>query len=215
MSVKPKSTSAQRNRSIRIGFELLEILARSEASLTTGEIAKVVGLAPSIISRNLLTLNTLGYVTRIGHGRWRVHTGVLALGALGLRNSPLGKADPIMAQLASQVGCLAALGFVWNQQVVYLFRRAPEEFQSSFGNIYPAQDSVIGLLLQQPARVEHYFMKRNDGINFGLALRLRFDGQEYGIAVSGPMKYYRGDKTLQLLHQAAGKILGTRAAAGK
>jgi len=183
--------------------------------LTTGEIAKAVRLAPSIISRNLLTLNTLGYVTRVGHGRWRVHTGVLALGALGLRNSPLGKADPVMAHLATQVGCLAALGFVWKQQVVYLFRRAPEEFQSSVGHIYSAQESVIGLLMQQPARVEHYYMKRDAGVSFGLALRLRFDGQEYGIAVSGPMKYYRGDETMQLLHQAAEKILDTRADTAK
>jgi DNA-binding IclR family transcriptional regulator len=198
--------TAQPNQSVRNGFDVLQLLAASPEPLATGDIAAAARLGKSVASRLLLTLEEVGYVLRVGHGRWRPHVGLLALGALGLKNSPLLRCRPILEELASGVPCLVALGFVWHEQVVYLFQSADARRVGGFGQVWPVATSSIGQLLAAKRRPAHKLLWVRGGREFTVAVPLSFAGVEYGLAMAGEKREFHGDDTIQRLRAHAQRI---------
>ncbi len=197
--------TAQPNNSVRNGFDALEAVAFADGGLSTGDLSHRLGLSKSVVSRIMLTLVELGYVHRVGRGQWRTHAGLLALGTVGLRHSPLVRCRKPMEDLAASLRCVAAAGFVWKRQVIYLFSAG-----GGFGNSYPVEDSSIGRLLtsSRPAASKLVWRSRADKNRgeFSLAVPFTCDGFRYGLAVAGPADLYRGDETVKLLQACATRI---------
>ncbi len=108
----------------------------------------------------------------------------MALGAFGLAASPLARSQAALARLIHDTGCLAALGFVWRDQVVYLFHSHEAGAVRGFGNVYPVKDSSIGRLLSAPRRRRALVENADD--SFSLAVPVEVGGSRLGLAIAGP-----------------------------
>lgn len=197
--------TAQPNQSIQKGFAALEALAAAPGPMSTGELSAALKLDKSVTSRLLLTLHGLGYVDRLKRGLWRPHTALLALSLLGLKNSPLVQARPIMSSLIDRFKCIVALGTLWRDQVVYLYHSTNKETLTGFGHLFPAKESSIGLLLTQKDPPRHYLVTRDNG-DISLAVPVRFRDSLFGLAIAGPPRVYKGDATIAVLEEAAKQI---------
>jgi DNA-binding IclR family transcriptional regulator len=205
-TARPLTATAQPNQSVRNAFEALEALAFAAAPQSTGEIATRLGIGKPVASRLLLTLLELGYVSRVGRGVWRVSAGLMALGALGLRNSPLGRGREPLEELAAKLRCTVAAGFVWKRQVVYLFTTAGDGAVRGLGAPWPVEESSIGQLLTSRSEPASKLVWRKERSEFSLAVPFGFDGQRYGLAVAGPAALYRAGETEALLHGVAKQV---------
>ncbi|HYE06337.1 MAG TPA: helix-turn-helix domain-containing protein [Planctomycetota bacterium] len=193
----------QRNHSLRHGFAALELVALAPTPPSTGDIAERLELHKSTCSRLMLTLAEDGYVERVGRGRWRAHLGLFAIGAFGLRASPLAKAAPLMGALIAATGCVVALGFVWNRQVVYLFHSNEPTVMRGFGNVYPVDESSIGRLLAAQRR-RRALIEHPDG-RFSLAVPVEGTTARLGLALAGA-KEALTEANERLLLACAGEI---------
>lgn len=93
------------------GLAILECLSRSQQPLGNGEIARIVGLPPSSISRLTYTLTELGYIRRTSSERkYELTPKNLALGYPVLAGmSLLERARPVMQSLSEKTGETVAL----------------------------------------------------------------------------------------------------------
>jgi hypothetical protein len=202
----PQPASAQPNQSVRNAFAALEVLAFARDPLSTGAIAERLGLGKPVASRLLLTLLELGYVSRIGRGVWRTSVGLMGLGALGMRNSPLARGRELLDELAATLRCTVAAGYVWKRQVFYLFLRTGEGPSHGPGDPGPVEESSIGQLLISRAELPAKLVWRKERSEFSLAVPFRFDGLRYGLAIAGPAALYRGGESEELLRGVARRI---------
>lgn len=177
--------TAQPNQSVQHAFEALEALAFAPAGMSTADLSGRLGLGKPVISRLMHTLLDLGYVGRVGRGQWRAHAGLLALGVMGLRHSPLARGRERLQELSRQLGCFVAAGFVWRRQVVYVFG-GTAGVVGPIGGTFPVEDSSIGRLLTGRSPRAQQLVWRRDGAEFSLAVPFTFDGVRYGLAVAAP-----------------------------
>lgn len=93
------------------GLAILECLSRTQKPLGNGEIAKMVDLAPSTVSRLTHTLTTLGYIRLSRSGRaYELTPKNLTLGYPVLAGmSLLERARPYLNSISEQTGETAAL----------------------------------------------------------------------------------------------------------
>ena len=93
------------------GLAILECLSRANTPLGNGELARLIGLLPSTISRLTRTLTELGYLQRSQKGRmWELTPKNLTLGypllaGMGLRD----KVRPYLQKLSTDTGQTMAL----------------------------------------------------------------------------------------------------------
>lgn len=102
---------------------LLDIMAKSQNSVSLKQLAEEAQLHTSTTHRILSTLLELGYVERNGSGSYKLgvkllHLGSKVLHAVDLRNEAL----PVMRQLRDRVGETVNLVIPENQQAVYVER---------------------------------------------------------------------------------------------
>ncbi len=142
---------AQPNQSLMDGLECLEAVALAERPVGVRELARMLQLEPTRVSRLLGTLAYLGLTQRTGRGKYAPGPGIHVLSAMGLRGSRLlASALPVIRELQVGHGYSVALGVLWRRHVCYLFHGLPgrplEEGIGGHG-LFPAEQSSIGLAL--------------------------------------------------------------------
>ncbi len=107
----PESKDRQFVDALARGFAVLECMSRTQHAMGNGEIARLVGLPPSSVSRLLYTLCELGYVRRSTSGRtYELTPKNLTLGYPVLAGmSLLDRARPHLKSISEQTGETVAL----------------------------------------------------------------------------------------------------------
>jgi DNA-binding IclR family transcriptional regulator len=141
---------AQPNKSIILGFTILQEVISSEYPIGSREISRRLKLEHSRVNRILGTLVSTGMLQQNSKSKYytgsRVHVlSALSLHASGIISHSLPILEPIHA-----LGAQVALGTVWRESVVYLFNAYPnQDLAHSVGvhKSYPKDKSVITSVL--------------------------------------------------------------------
>lgn len=105
------------------GLQILQAFSASDRMLGNRELARRTGMPPSTVARMTFTLTRLGFLQQIRpEDRYRLGPAVMALGYTARAGlSFLPTAEPLMQELADEVGALVALA-VQDGDVVMLTR---------------------------------------------------------------------------------------------
>jgi DNA-binding IclR family transcriptional regulator len=101
-------------------FLLLEALAREEEPVTLASLSEQLELAKPTVHRLMGNLISLGYVERIGTGRYQLTDKLRSLGAGRTHRQLLNTAEPILLDLHSKTGETVNLGELRRDQIIYL-----------------------------------------------------------------------------------------------
>ncbi len=144
------SLPAQPNQSLIRGLECLQAVATAREPVGSRELARLVGLEHTTVSRLLGTLAHLGLVRRTANRKYRPGPGLHVLSAQSLLGSGLlPKALPHL-RLLPRNELILAMGVLWNRSVCYLVHAAPGQApDEAIGahQPYPAEGSIIGIAL--------------------------------------------------------------------
>lgn len=130
------------------GFQVLECFGPRRTSLALSEIASKTGLAKATVARILYTLVNMGYMHQTVDRRYSLSPAVLVLAHPVLASMPIRQiAQPLMRQLAQDIGGTVSMGVLDRGSVVYVetCRSAPNpEHLPDIGVIWPIIESAIG-----------------------------------------------------------------------
>ncbi|GLX49662.1 transcriptional regulator [Streptomyces hygroscopicus subsp. hygroscopicus] len=101
------------------GLRALQLVSTAADGLSVQEVAGALDVHRSIASRLLSTLADFHLVTRGGDGRYRTGTGLAALAA-GIHATLRAAADPVLHELAAELGATVSLLVVEGGQAVAL-----------------------------------------------------------------------------------------------
>ncbi|GAA1900705.1 helix-turn-helix domain-containing protein [Streptomyces sodiiphilus] len=116
MADSPRATGTQ---TLARGLRALQIVSTASDGLTIQEVAGELDVHRSIASRLLSTLADFHLVTRGSDGRYRTGTGLAAL-ATGIHATLRATAEPVMHELAADLGATVSLLVIEGSQAVAL-----------------------------------------------------------------------------------------------
>jgi DNA-binding IclR family transcriptional regulator len=139
-------------RTVIRALTLLDMVAGTDGGATLSEAARAVELSPSTAMRLLNTLQSHGYLSRDGAGRFGAGPTLLRVGANALRRDPLyERAAPYLAGLAERTGETANLAIRDGRSAVYL-RSVPSpqavRHVSWIGRGVPLTGTALGAALR-------------------------------------------------------------------
>jgi IclR family pca regulon transcriptional regulator len=161
-------TPASRSRrefvaSLDRGLRVLQAFSREHAELTLSEVAALTNLSPATARRSLQTLETLGYVGRLGR-QFLLRPKVLALGSGYLRAINASVVlQPFLQDVVNDVGGSASVTVLDGPDIVFLARASASRtvrVTAAVGARYPAYATAMGrvLLAYRPERaLDAYF----------------------------------------------------------
>jgi DNA-binding IclR family transcriptional regulator len=145
------ASSVRRNASLEKANRLLLAFSETAPELGVMDLARLVGLNKSTVSRFVATLHELGLLERVEHGRkFRLGLRVFELGTLAARHRPLFvHAEQSVEKLALQLRETVTLAVLIGNDLVFLHKaeRGPEPFPAALGRRHPASCSASGKLL--------------------------------------------------------------------
>lgn len=115
-SARPNAVGSQ---TLARGLRALELVATARDGATILEVAGQLDVHRSIASRLLATLADFRLVVRGGDGRYRTGSGLAALAA-GIHTTLRAAAEPVMRELAEQLGATVSLLVVEGSEAVAL-----------------------------------------------------------------------------------------------
>ena len=132
------------------GLEVIRSFSAEAPQQTLSEVAARTGLTRAGARRILLTLQTLGYVD--SDGRWfRLTPRILDLGFAYLSSLPIWNlAEPVMEQLAEQIGESVSAAVLDGTEVVYVLRVSTRKIMRislAAGSRLPAYCASLGRVL--------------------------------------------------------------------
>lgn len=101
-------------------FLLLEELSREDEPTSLAALAERVELAKPTVHRLMKDLIALGYVERVGTGRYQLTDKLRALGMGGAHRRLLTKAEPVLTKLHKLTGETVNLGELRRDKIIYL-----------------------------------------------------------------------------------------------
>lgn len=142
------------------GLAVIEAFSAERPEMTLSQVAEATGTSPATARRSLLTLQHLGFVRRVDR-RFSLTARVLALGGSFLDSTDLRSfVQPVLADLAAELGHSCAVTVLDGNHVVYIAHAAGEH--ASFARHYvgarlPAHATSTGHVhlaaLDEPARL--------------------------------------------------------------
>lgn len=115
------------NQSVARALQIMRVLAASRESLGVREVARVIGVSPSIAQRLISTLADFGFAEQESSRRYRVGVGAFAVGNAFLSSNTLARESlPELQALAERHHLNSYLGVLRGRSIVYL-----AAFQSS------------------------------------------------------------------------------------
>ena len=142
---------AQPNQSILRGFNILQEVIAFGRPVGTREIARMLDLELSAVTRTLGTLAATGVLQQTKDKKYEPGPRIHVLSALSLNASQLIPASLTALKPFHDLGATVALGTLWRDTVVYfLHARADQDIAQSAGvhESYPANRSIIGKVLK-------------------------------------------------------------------
>jgi IclR family transcriptional regulator, acetate operon repressor len=138
-------------QSVERALRVLEDLA-DHGPRGVSELAAVLALDKSVVSRMMKTLNALGYVALAGQkGRYQLGPKILYLGRHFLSdNNLLVLARPILRDLAEEARATAVMAMPVGRHLLVLSKQpSPERLRAEIeiGNVLPPHASAIGKVL--------------------------------------------------------------------
>jgi len=151
--------------SLERGLRVLQTFSREHAQLTLSEVAALTNLSPATVRRSLHTLETLGYVGRIGR-RFLLRPKVLAISAgyLSAINAEV-VLQPFLQDVVNEVGGSSSVTILDDLEIVYIAHASANRairLTAGTGSRYPVYPTSMGrvLLAYQPQWViESYFAR--------------------------------------------------------
>lgn len=141
---------AQSNQSLANGLACLQAIVSAGRPLGSREVARLLGLEHTRVSRLLGTLAALGLASKTVNRKYQPGHGIHVLAAQSLRGSGLlAAALPHLRSLLDTPFALA-LGVLWRKNVCYLVHSSPgRPLEEGIGTLapYPATRSSIGHVL--------------------------------------------------------------------
>jgi DNA-binding IclR family transcriptional regulator len=121
------ASASQANQSVARALQILRVLADAPESLGVREVARVIGVSPSIAQRLISTLAEFGFAEQEASRRYRVGVGAFAVGNAFLSGNTLARESlPELQALAGRHQLNSYLGVLRGGSIVYL-----AAFQSS------------------------------------------------------------------------------------
>jgi DNA-binding IclR family transcriptional regulator len=115
------------NQSVARALQIMRVLADARESLGVREVARVIGVSPSIAQRLISTLADFGFAEQESSRRYRVGVGAFAVGNAFLSGNTLARESlPELQALADEHKLNSYLGVLRGRSIVYL-----AAFQSS------------------------------------------------------------------------------------
>jgi DNA-binding IclR family transcriptional regulator len=155
------SVASERDRrfatTLAKGLQILQAFSASDRALGNRELARRTGMPPSTVARMTFTLTRLGFLQRLKpEDSYRLGPAVMALGYTARAGlSFLPTAEPIMQELADEVGALVALA-VQDRDAVMLTRcwrpRNTHAIWLTEGHRLPLDRSAAGRAILAAAR---------------------------------------------------------------
>jgi IclR family transcriptional regulator, KDG regulon repressor len=116
MQVRPLSTALK-------CFELLEVVAGQPQAVRISELGRILGESRATTYQRLLTLTTAGWLERMPDGRYRLSTRACRVATAALEQAGIGeRAQPILNELAEEIGETVSLVMLENDKVVIAWR---------------------------------------------------------------------------------------------
>ncbi|MBM0126158.1 IclR family transcriptional regulator [Pimelobacter simplex] len=112
-------STATGSQTLARGLRALELVAEATDGLTVQDLAGRLDVHRSIASRLLTTLADFRLVIRTPDGRYRAGSGLAALAA-GIQGTLRAAAEPVMHELAAELGATVSLLVVEGQEAVAL-----------------------------------------------------------------------------------------------
>lgn len=132
------------------GLQALELVALAPNGLSIQEAADQLGVHRSIASRSLATLAEFKMIVRGAEGRYRVGSGLAAL-ASGIHSTLRVTAEPVVRDLAEELGATVTVEVAENDEAVALLVVAParSNFHLTFrvGGRHPIDRAAGGIAL--------------------------------------------------------------------
>lgn len=129
------------------GISVLHSFAGQNKSLTLSQVAERTDLSPAVVRRCLLTLEHLGYVSKMD-GRFALSPGVLSFASLFTEAYNLdGTIRPILQRLRDETGDSASFTVLQNSDVLYVSHSSAQRairLQANTGTRYPALVTSTG-----------------------------------------------------------------------
>ncbi len=156
MSAPAESSSHDNDRynvpALERGLRLLACFGPAQPVWNAPDLARALALPRSTVFRMLTTLESMGYLQRVG-ADYRLGLAVLRLGYDYLSTQPLAVlAEPVLQSLCDALGFATNLALLDGTEVVYVCRIAPPgAFQGAVraGSRLPAHATVLGRALLQ------------------------------------------------------------------
>ena len=129
------------------GLTVLRSFSRDRKTMNLTQVAEVTDLSPAVVRRCLLTLEHLGYVTRVD-SRFSLAPGVLSLASLFSQTYGLDETiRPVLQRLRETTGESASFTVLQGSDVLYLCHVSAERsirLQANAGTRYPALVTSTG-----------------------------------------------------------------------
>jgi IclR family pca regulon transcriptional regulator len=145
------------------GLEVIRAFGRDHSALTLSAVAAIARMPAATTRRCLLTLEELGYVTRMGR-TFLLRPKVLELGAAYLESMDIDHLTKThLEDLARKTGDSAALCVLDGSEIVYVARtsvRTIVRLEAHVGSRFPAYATSMGRVLLaglSPERLDQYF----------------------------------------------------------
>jgi DNA-binding IclR family transcriptional regulator len=125
--VPTSAAASQANQSVARALQIMRVLADSRESVGVREVARAIGVSPSIAQRLISTLAEFGFAEQEASRRYRVGVGAFAVGNAFLSGNTLARESlPELQALAERHQLNSYLGALRGGSIVYL-----AAFQSS------------------------------------------------------------------------------------
>ncbi|MBD2845115.1 IclR family transcriptional regulator [Paenibacillus sp. IB182496] len=168
---KSESASPALTQSVTRALGILSCFTDERPELRAGDVAKIMNLTPSNVSRLLTTMVTLGYVEKDElSGLYRLGDQIITLGGIALNNSEIRKlALPELYDLEGRLGLGANLAVRKGSSMFYLAhvdsRHAPRMY-TLLGRTNPLYCTGIGKVLLAHAKEPESDMKQIELIGY-------------------------------------------------
>lgn len=141
---------AQPNQSILDGFRLLKSIAQSGEPLGVRELGRLIEMEPTRVYRLLRTMLHLRIIRQTDRKKYVAGPGLHILSVLNLSATGLLAGSVGALERLKELGYTTAMGFLWQDQVGYLYHGSPETGKEQSllrKTLFPATKSGIGLAL--------------------------------------------------------------------
>ncbi len=141
---------SQPNQSLINGFKCLEAVAASDSPVGIRELSRLLGMDKTLTNRQLMTLASIGILSRTDSGKYMPGPGIHVLSALSMHASGLLQAAMPLAGRWRDDGFSFTLGVLWRNHICHLIHARPEiplELSTGGEGIKPFFSSSAGLIL--------------------------------------------------------------------